>query len=150
MNQHMMNWNLISEKWNSFSSQLKSQWDKLTDEDLKEIDGSQEALTFKLQERYGFLRMDAEKKVADWGTEVTSNLEKSPKNERVSRVRSTANPAGSVAPLDDREAAVDPRHKIADEEQPEDPNSKLTPPVDRRHESRDRVASQSSADNTLP
>ncbi len=104
-----MNWKLISEKWTTLSSQLKAQWGKLTDEDLKEIGGSQEALTFKLQERYGFQRMDAEKKVANWGTAVTPNIETSPKLEREARPEE---PSSKLTPQ------LDPRHESRDQTAP--------------------------------
>lgn len=157
----MMNWNLVSEKWTQLSSQVKSQWDKITDEDLKEIDGSQEVLTAKLQERYGFLRMDAEKKVAEWGDQVTGDLEKvarspnSPAFERSAAKRRSG--VGTTPPVMGKDGAVetaeqpepDQRMRIAREEDPEDTNAKLTPPLDRRNDSRDR-ASQSAADNVLP
>lgn len=152
----MMNWNLVSEKWTQLSSQVKSQWDKITDEDLKEIDGSQEALTAKLQERYGFLRMDAEKKVAEWGDQVTGDLEKvarspnSPAFERAAaRRRSGVGTTPPAVSQEGEEPEPDQRLKLADKEEPEEPTSKLTPPLDRKNESRDR-ASQSAADNTLP
>jgi uncharacterized protein YjbJ (UPF0337 family) len=141
----MLNWNLISEKWNHVGPQLKMQWDKLTDTDIQEIDGSQEALTVKLQERYGFLRMDAEKKVADWGLEAGAQLEKLPKLERPSKARMSGN---GNAP-ESEEPAPDARLRLADEERPEDPSSKLTPPMDRRSETRDRPTS-SSPENILP
>lgn len=158
----MLNWNLISQKWNQLSSQLKSQWDKITDEDLKEIDGSQEALIAKLQERYGFLRMDAEKKVAEWGDQVSGDLDKVARSSTVASVSDKAakrrsgvgtTPPGlakdASAEHTDEQPEPDPRMRIAREEDPEDANAKLTPPLDRRHDSRDR-ASQSAADNTIP
>jgi uncharacterized protein YjbJ (UPF0337 family) len=143
----MLNWNLISEKWNHVSPQLKTQWDKLTDTDLQEIDGSQEALTVKLQERYGFLRMDAEKKVNDWGLEVGSQLETMPKLERPTKARVSSASNGNVS--DTEEPAPDARLRLADEERPEDPSSKLTPPMDRRNETRDHPT-HSSPENILP
>jgi uncharacterized protein YjbJ (UPF0337 family) len=181
----MMNWTLISEHWNHLAPRLKSQWDKLTHEDLAEIDGDQEALTAKLQARYGFHRMDAERKVAEWGGELTPELERSARGarpERVSRSDRAARGTDAVKPLGERdrsdaarpagerdrsEAArpagehersdaegeelpdADPRFKVAEEERPESPTSKLTPPVDRRNESRDRPAGRSSSDNVI-
>lgn len=151
----MMNWNLVSEKWTQLSSQVKSQWDKITDEDLKEIDGSQEALTAKLQERYGFLRMDAEKKVAEWGDQVSGDLENgahspnSPAFERAAaKRRSSVGTAPPTVAQDGEEPEPDQRLKLADKRDPEEPTSKLTPPLDRKNETRDR-ASQSAADNKL-
>lgn len=38
------------------------------------IGGSQEDLIIKLQHRYGFLRLDAEKQVIEWGTKMNNLL----------------------------------------------------------------------------
>ena len=157
----MMNWKLVSEKWNQISSQVKAQWDKLTDEDLKEIDGSQETLTAKLQERYGFLRMDAEKKVADWGTEFSSKLDSSSVQVppigkmRDSSFGDTVKVRESGAGATEQDASgetpeppeLDARMKVAEKEEPEEPTSKLNPPVDRTNESRNRP---SAVDNSIP
>lgn len=141
----MMNWNLVSENWNHLAPHIRQQWDKLTHEDLAEIDGNQEALTAKLQARYGFNRMDAEKKVADWGAELTPRLEKEPRPSKP--VKAAAAPDQQV---EDDGPSADPRFKIADEERPESPTSKVTPPLDRHADSRDRPATRSSTDNVIP
>ncbi len=149
----MLNWNLISDKWNQMSSQLKSQWDKLTDDDLKEIDGSQEALTAKLQERYGFLRMDAEKKVADWANEHCTDVEKSaaPKADKADKADKSRASAINATPNNGTEEEPNPDKRLTlDEDRPEEPTNKLTPPQDRRHETADRAVSQSSIDNAIP
>jgi uncharacterized protein YjbJ (UPF0337 family) len=154
----MMNWKLVSEKWNQISSQVKAHWDKLTDEDLKEIDGSQESLTAKLQERYGFLRMDAEKKVADWGNELSGKLDSQVQLPATGKVRESG--LGALAPKAAPELApkaaadetpeaphLDQRMKLADKEEPEEPTSKLNPQVDRSAESRNRP---SAVDSSVP
>lgn len=161
----MMNWNLISDNWNHLAPKAQMHWDKLTHEDLKEIEGNQEALTAKLQARYGFLRMDAERKVAEWGEELMPELEKASRSarpERQSQVGRSARGTDAVRSIDEHDKDhtksaegeelpdVDPRFKVADEERPESPTSKLTPPLDRRNESRDRPAVRSSSDNVIP
>lgn len=156
----MMNWKLVSEKWNQISSQVKAQWDKLTDEDLKEIDGSQESLIAKLQERYGFLRMDAEKKVADWGAEFSGKLDNPVQVPAIGKMRdssfgdavkvresgdgATAKPATEETP---EAPELDQRMKVAEKEEPEEPTTKLNPQVDRSAESRNRP---SAVDNSIP
>lgn len=158
-----MNWKLVSEKWNQITSQVKAQWDKLTDDDLKEIDGSQETLTAKLQERYGFLRMDAEKKVADWGGEFCDKLDKpEPVVPAIGKMRDSSfgdavkvrdSGVGAAvaeapqAPQTPEAPELDQRMKVADKEEPEEPTSKLNPPVDRTNESRNRP---SAVDNSIP
>jgi uncharacterized protein YjbJ (UPF0337 family) len=48
------------------AGQVKSQWGKLTDDDLKNIAGKRQQLVGKLQERYGVLRGDIEKQINEW------------------------------------------------------------------------------------
>ena len=61
-----MNWDRIQGEWKQFSSQVKSKWAKLTDDDLKTISAKKDALVGKVQERYGILRDEAEKQVDEW------------------------------------------------------------------------------------
>jgi uncharacterized protein YjbJ (UPF0337 family) len=61
-----MNWNQIEGRWDQLAGQVKSQWGKLTDDDLKNIAGKRQELVGKLQERYGVLKGDIEKQVNEW------------------------------------------------------------------------------------
>jgi uncharacterized protein YjbJ (UPF0337 family) len=61
-----MNWNQIEGRWDQLAGQVKSQWGKLTDDDLKNIAGKRQQLVGKLQERYGVLKEDLEKQVNHW------------------------------------------------------------------------------------
>ena len=57
---------LIKGDWRNLNGELKSTWDKLTDEDLQHPDGDRQYLIDKLQERYGIGRAVAAKKVEDF------------------------------------------------------------------------------------
>lgn len=57
---------LIKGDWRNLNGQLKSTWDKLTDEDLQHPDGDRDYLIDKLQERYGIGREVAAKQVEDF------------------------------------------------------------------------------------
>jgi uncharacterized protein YjbJ (UPF0337 family) len=48
-----MNWTQIEGRWDQWAGQAKSQWGKLTDDDLKNIAGKRQQLVGQLQERYG-------------------------------------------------------------------------------------------------
>jgi len=61
-----MNWTEIEGRWHQVTGQVKSKWGKLTDDDLKVVDGNRERLVGKLQERYGVLKDDAEEQVDTW------------------------------------------------------------------------------------
>lgn len=61
-----MNWNQIEGRWDQLAGQVKSQWGKLTDDDLKNIAGKRQQLVGKLQERYGTLKDDIEKQINEW------------------------------------------------------------------------------------
>lgn len=61
-----MNWTQIEGRWQTLTGQLKSQWGKLTDDDLVNIAGKRDQLLGKLQERYGVVKSEAEKQVDKW------------------------------------------------------------------------------------
>jgi uncharacterized protein YjbJ (UPF0337 family) len=58
-----MNADQVKGNWKQFSGKIKEQWGKLTDDDLMVINGQQEQLVGKLQERYGYTKAQAEKEV---------------------------------------------------------------------------------------
>ncbi len=61
-----MNWNQIEGQWHQITGQVKSQWAKLTDDDVKNVGGKKDQLIGILQERYGVLKDDAEKQIDLW------------------------------------------------------------------------------------
>ncbi len=58
-----VNRDVVKGKWNQFKGGLKQQWGKLTDDDLMQAEGSYDKLSGKLQERYGWTKADAEKRL---------------------------------------------------------------------------------------
>ena len=50
-------------KWNEYKSKVKSKWNKLTSEDVSQINGKRELLLGKLQTRYGWQQKQAEEEV---------------------------------------------------------------------------------------
>jgi len=61
-----MNWDQIKGNWTQLKGNAQKEWGKLTDDDLKIIEGEQTQLIGRIQERYGYTREQAEKAVADW------------------------------------------------------------------------------------
>jgi uncharacterized protein YjbJ (UPF0337 family) len=73
-----MNWNQIEGRWDQLAGQVKSQWGKLTDDDLKNIAGKRQHLVGKLQERYGVLKEDIDNQINHWlGTIKTGDAPES-------------------------------------------------------------------------
>src|SRR5262245_28338724 len=54
-----MNPELLKGKWHQLKGEVKSQWGKLTDDDLDRAEGDAEKLIGRIQERYGYARDDA-------------------------------------------------------------------------------------------
>ncbi|PWC13283.1 hypothetical protein B4923_08700 [Brenneria roseae subsp. americana] len=61
-----MNKDQTSGNWKQLKGKAKEQWGKLTDDDLKIIEGKRDQLVGKIQERYGYEQEAAEKEVKDW------------------------------------------------------------------------------------
>lgn len=61
-----LNWDIIKGKWNQLQADARIQWAKLTNDDWEQINGRREKLTATLQERYGWEREEAERKIDDF------------------------------------------------------------------------------------
>ncbi len=56
-----MNIDVLKGKWKEMKGDVKAKWGKLTDDDLKQIEGNQDKLLGILQQRYGYSKDQAEK-----------------------------------------------------------------------------------------
>jgi uncharacterized protein YjbJ (UPF0337 family) len=61
-----MNWDRIEGNWKQFKGEIREQWGKLTDDDIDEIAGQRDQLVGRIQDSYGLLRDEAERRVKDW------------------------------------------------------------------------------------
>jgi uncharacterized protein YjbJ (UPF0337 family) len=61
-----MNWDRFQFDWMHFKDKVRDNWDKLTDEDLTRIGGRRAELIGRLQARYGFAKIEAERKAEAW------------------------------------------------------------------------------------
>ena len=61
-----MNWDEIQGRWQEFTGDVKSKWAKLTNDDLTLVGGKKDKLIGVIQQRYGYLKEEAEKAVDDW------------------------------------------------------------------------------------
>jgi len=58
-----MNADVLKGKWLQLKGKARSQWGKLTDDELDQINGNSEQLVGLLQERYGYAKDRAEREV---------------------------------------------------------------------------------------
>jgi uncharacterized protein YjbJ (UPF0337 family) len=58
-----MNKETLQGSWLQLSGEMKKQWGKLTDDDLKQIEGQRDKLEGTLRKRYGYSRAKASKEV---------------------------------------------------------------------------------------
>lgn len=61
-----MNKDIIEGKWTEIKGKVKTQWAKLTDDDLDAISGRAEELAGRLQKQYGWAKDRAKKEVEDF------------------------------------------------------------------------------------
>jgi uncharacterized protein YjbJ (UPF0337 family) len=61
-----MNQDIIQGKWTQIKGSLKTQWGKLTDDDLARADGNRQYLAGRLQERYGWQKDKAEQEIDNY------------------------------------------------------------------------------------
>lgn len=61
-----MNSDIFSGNWKQFKGEVQNQWGKLTNDQLDQIEGNRQKFVGLIQEKYGIMRDEAEKQVADW------------------------------------------------------------------------------------
>ena len=58
-----MNWDIVEGNWKQFRGKIKTQWGKLTDDELDVIAGKRLELSGKIQESYGISADEAEAQI---------------------------------------------------------------------------------------
>ena len=61
-----MNHDQLAGQWKQLKGRAKEKWGKLTDDDLKMVEGAHERLVGKVQERYGIAKDKAEQEVDEF------------------------------------------------------------------------------------
>jgi uncharacterized protein YjbJ (UPF0337 family) len=61
-----MNWTQIEGKWDQIKGDIRSQWGKLTDDDMDNMGGKKDKLVGKIVERYGVAKDEAEQQIDSW------------------------------------------------------------------------------------
>lgn len=75
-----MNSDQLEGKWKQLKGSAKKQWSKLTDSDLDYINGQRDILIGKLQERYGYVKEDAQARADQWLKSESRDFEHSHKS----------------------------------------------------------------------
>ena len=65
---------ILSGMWKQIKGNLKETWGDLTDDDLLEIEGRRDRLAGKLQERYGYSKMEAEAEIDEFLRETEAKM----------------------------------------------------------------------------
>ena len=65
-----MNWDRIEGNWKQFAGKVKEKWGELTEDDLRVINGQQDQLVGRIQERYGIAKEEAQKQVKNWAGDL--------------------------------------------------------------------------------
>jgi uncharacterized protein YjbJ (UPF0337 family) len=74
-----MNHDTIAGQWKQVSGKIKKQWGKLTDDDMKVVEGNADMLAGRLQERYGMARDEAERQVREFEEDLSMSRQKAPR-----------------------------------------------------------------------
>ena len=72
-----MNNDRLQGEWKQVKGKVKEKWGKLTDDDLKVIDGQTDQLIGRIQERYGIAREEAQKQFEQFQTDYQRSMEHS-------------------------------------------------------------------------
>jgi uncharacterized protein YjbJ (UPF0337 family) len=72
-----MNWDQMQGKWKQMKGSVRQEWGNLTDNDLEVIAGSRDKLVGALQERYGFVKEEAQNRADDFIKKLNEHPEHS-------------------------------------------------------------------------
>lgn len=61
-----MNSDTMKGNWTQLKGKIKEKWGKLTDDDLKVVEGKADQLAGRIQERYGYAKERAEKECQEF------------------------------------------------------------------------------------
>ncbi|MBL8659709.1 MAG: CsbD family protein [Rhodospirillales bacterium] len=65
-----MNWDQIVGNWKQAKGNIRTQWGKLTDNDLEQAKGHRDSLLGRIQERYGIGKEETERQVSEWERKI--------------------------------------------------------------------------------
>ena len=59
-------WEPIGSTWQKFRGEVKTKWDKLSDDELIQVGGNRKILASKIQEQYGITSQEAHRQIDEW------------------------------------------------------------------------------------
>lgn len=71
-----MNWNTLQGSWNETKGKVKTQWGRLTDDDLTRVEGQKDRLIGVIQQKYGIAREKAEEQLEEFMSASDSTIAK--------------------------------------------------------------------------
>lgn len=95
-----MNKDLLETQWVQAKEFLRDKWNRLTEDDLRQINGRFDQLSDKLQQRYGYTQAQAEEEIRRW------NLDRSAKAPYTSDKAYARNDDRTVARKDEGSSAL--------------------------------------------
>ena len=88
-----MNDDVMGGMWKQIKGNVKSAFGKLTDDDLTQVEGNSEAMVGKLQERYGYSRVDAERAWNDFRNGLSAESDRADAERHMDRAQDEAGDA---------------------------------------------------------
>jgi len=61
-----MNADILKGKWKEIKGQIREQWGELTDDEIAQVEGTEERLVGLLQKKYGYAKDEAEAKYKEF------------------------------------------------------------------------------------
>lgn len=72
-----MNRDILAGMWKQVKGRIKESWGELTDDEIEQIEGKRDKLAGKLQEKYGYSKMEAESEIDSFLREAEADLKDS-------------------------------------------------------------------------
>ena len=87
-----MNWDQLEGKWKQMEGAIRERWGKLTDDDLEVVAGRRDRFIGMVQERYGYVKEEAQKRVDEWVASLREQREAKGTGQPAQHNVSTAKP----------------------------------------------------------
>jgi uncharacterized protein YjbJ (UPF0337 family) len=71
-----MNWEEVRGNWVELKGKLRSQWGKLTDQDIEQVAGAKDRLIGVLKQRYGYEKEQASRQIDEWVGRLEAKISK--------------------------------------------------------------------------